>query len=280
MLYSLLITLREGVEMALIVAIVLSYLAKTGRRSAFPRVWAGAGIAAAVSALAGIALQLSARQLSGQALEAFEGVTMLFAFGVLTWMLFWMRRQAVSLGRHLREQVDAALQRGGNLPLVLLAASAVGREGLETVLFLFAGAPAAESETAYIAGGVLGFLAAAVVGYLVYRGGSRLPIRSFFNVSGVAVIVLAAGLLSNGIGELQGAQVLPRLGPYVWDTEAILPMTSTLGRFLNTVTGYDSSPALGQVLLYWLYLGVALSVFLVRRNPVSRRSNRQTTTAA
>jgi high-affinity iron transporter len=280
MLYSLLITLREGFEIALIVAIVLSYLVKTGRRHAAPQVWLGAALAAAACLALGIAVQLSARQLSGRALEAFEGGAMLFAVTVLTWMLFWMRRQAASLGRHLRAQVDAALQGGGTLPLALLAASAVGREGLETVLFLVAGASTAESGLSYVLGGAGGFVIAATLGWLVYRGAARLPVRAFFTVTGIAVVVLAAGLLSNGLGELREAGLLPSLGGRVWDTEHLLAMTSTPGRFLHAILGYDSSPLLGQVIAYWLYLALALGMFVAVPRLTVRRIARQTASVA
>lgn len=276
MLYSLLITLREGFEIALIVSIVLSYLVKTGRRHAVPQVWAGTGLAAAACLALGVALQLSAHELSGRALEAFEGGAMLFAFAVLTWMLFWMRRQAATLGRHLRAQVEAALQGGGTLPLALLAASAVGREGLETVLFLVAGAATAESGLTYVLGGVIGFAIAAALGWLVYRGAARLPVRAFFATTGIAVIVLAAGLLSNGLGDLHEAGLLPNLGGHVWDTEHALAMTSTPGRFLHAIVGYDSSPLLGQVIAYWLYLALALAMFVAVPRLTVRRTGRQT----
>jgi high-affinity iron transporter len=246
---------------------VLGYLRQTGHRDSFPKIWVGVGVAAAACVLVGAALQLGAGQLSGPALEAFEGGAMLFAFGVLTWMLFWMRQQSRTLGRHLRTQVDAALRGGSGWALVLLAVSAVGREGLETVLFLFAGASAAGSGVAYMAGGVIGFVAAAALGYFVYRGAARLPIRTFFTITGVAVIVLAAGLLSNGMAELHEANVLANLGPRLWDTDALLPMTSTLGRFLHAIIGYDSAPTLTQVVAYWLYLGGALGLFLIGRRP-------------
>mgnify|MGYP001770960553 CR=1 FL=1 len=280
MLYALLITLREGFEIALIVSIVLSYLVKTDRRDAVPPVWVGTGIAAAVCLALGVALQLSARQLSGRALETFEGGAMLFAFAVLTWMLFWMRRQAATLGRHLRAQVDVALRRGSGWPLVLLATSAVGREGLETVLFLVAGATSAESGLTYILGGGLGFAIAAALGWLVYRGAARLPVRTFFNVTGIAVIVLAAGLLSNGLGELHEAGLLPNLGGHVWDTEHLLAMTSTQGRFLHAIVGYDSSPLLGQVVAYWLYLALALGMFVAVPRLTVRRIAQQTVSTA
>lgn len=278
MLYAFLITLREGFETALIVTLVLGYLVKLGRRDAVAPVWWGVAAAALGALLVGVGVQVSTRELSGQALELFEGSAMLFAFGVLTWMVFWMRRQAASIGRELRAQVDVALRQGTGLALALLAASAVGREGLETVLFLLAGAPTAESGPAYVTGGVLGVAVAAALGYLVYRGAARLPIRTFFTVSGIAVIVLAAGLLTNGLAELQDAGLLTNLGPRPWDTDAWLPMTSTLGRFLNAITGYDSAPTLAQIVAYVAYLVAALGVFLLGRGPAHRPGPRRPAT--
>lgn len=261
MIFSLLVALREGVEIALIVAIVLGYLARTGRMEHARQVWAGVACAAALCVALGAVLEFTAASLSGQVLEAFEGFTMLFAVGVLTWMVLWMKRQAASMGRHLREQVDAAVRGGSATALVLLVFSAVAREGLETVLFLFAGARNA-SPAEYVAGGVLGFGIAAGIGYMVYRGSSRLPMRQFFLVSGVALIVLAAGLVSNALAELREAQIITLQGPRVWDMDAVLSMNTELGRLLQAVFGYHSAPTLLQFLAYWLYLLGTLSLFL------------------
>jgi high-affinity iron transporter len=261
MVFSLLVALREGVEIALIVAIVLGYLARTGRREHARQVWLGVAIAAALCIGIGALLELTATSLDGQVREAFEGFTMLFAVAVLTWMIFWMKRQAAGIGRTLRAQVDAAVRVGSPTALVLLAFSAVVREGLETTLFLFAGARSA-SASEYLLGGVLGFAIAAAIGYLVYRGSARLPLRQFFLVSGVVLIVLAAGLVSNALNDLREAQILLNQGPRLWDIDATLSMYSTLGRFLHAVFGYHSAPTLLQVVGYWAYLLSVLAFFL------------------
>jgi high-affinity iron transporter len=271
MLFSLLVTLREGVEIALIVAIVLGYLKRTGRAEYARGVWAGVGIAAALCIAIGAALELTASSLSGRVLEAFEGFAMLFAVAVLTWMIFWMKRQAAGIGRHLRAQVDAAVRVGSPMALVLLAFSAVAREGLETVLFLFAGARNA-SAGEYLLGGVLGFGVAAVIGYGVYRGATVLPLRGFFLASGVVLIVLAAGLVSNALGELREAQVFLNQGARPWDMDSFLSMNTDLGRFLHAILGYQSAPTLLQIVAYWGYLVAALTFFiagtvLLRRQP-------------
>ncbi len=264
MLFSFLVTVREGVEISLVVAIVLGYLARTGNRQHFRPIWIGVGAAAAVAVAFGAVLHFTASGLSGAALEAFEGLTMLSAVIVLTWMVFWMRKQSASLGRALREEVDAAVAGGSLVALVGLAFSVVIREGFETVLFLFAGSTAARSDAAvgFLGGGVLGFAVAGVVGYVVYRGAHRLPLKQFFAVSGIVVVVLAAGLLSNGLAELMESGLIPRLGPRPWDTDGLIPAASVLGRFLHTLVGYDPAPTVGQVVAYFGYVFSCLWVLL------------------
>lgn len=264
MLFSFLVTLREGFEIALVIAIVLGYLARTGNRHHFRDIWIGTAAAAVVTLVVGGVLQFTTAELSGAAREAFEGFTMLAAVAVLTWMVFWMRRQAATLGAELRSHVAVALERGSVLALAGLAFSAVIREGIETMLFLFAGSTAARTDSAvfFWLGGVAGFAVAAVLGYGVYRGSYRLPIRGFFRVTGVFVLILAAGLLSNGIAELQASGLIDNLGARPWDMDALLSLTTTTGKFLHTLFGYDPAPTWGQIVLFWGYLGIGLTAFL------------------
>lgn len=277
MFYSFLIVLREGFEIALVLAIVLGYLLRTGNRDLFRAVWLGAGAAALLCVIAGTILELTSSSLSSTTREAFEGFTMLFAAAVLTWMVFWMRRQAVSIGRDLRHQVDVALEGGTLTALVVLAFVAVLREGLETVLLLFAGASAerGDSATAFLSGALLGGVVAAALGYLVYRGSHAIPLRQFFTVTGLVVLIIAAGLISTGIAELQASGVIGNLGARPWDTDAFLSQTTTLGKFLHTLIGYDSAPTWGQIILYWGYLVLGLGAFLSRVGlpvPAAQRS--------
>ena len=261
MAQSLLITLREGLEVALILVIVLSYLRKTGRFHLAGRVWWGVGGAAATSLLAGGVLILTGRQLEGRAEEIFEGVAMLAAVGVLTWMIIWMKSQARQIRGQLEESVERAVRRGSGLALVVLAFVAVVREGLETVLFLFGAAQTATGlQTA--AGAVVGLGASAVLGVLLYRGGTRLNLRLFFNVTGVLLILFAAGLLASGVYELQEAGVFPVVMEGVWDTSGLLSDKSVAGSFLKSLFGYQDEPSLLQVLLYPAYLAAAMSFFL------------------
>ena len=263
-LYSFLIVLREGFEIALVLAIVLGYLVRTGNREHFREIWLGAVVAAAICIAAAVILELTSASLSGAAQEAFEGFTMLFAVCVLTWMVFWMRRQAISIGRDLRQQVDLALEKGSLTALTALAFVAVLREGLETALLLFAGASAGRGDSAstFLGGALAGGIVAALLGYLVYRGSHLIPLRQFFTVTGIVVLVIAAGLVSTGIAELQESGVIGNLGSRPWDTDAMLSQTTTLGKFLHTLIGYDSAPTWGQIVLYWSYLLGGLSAFV------------------
>ena len=274
MAYPLLITAREGLEAGLILAVVLSYLARTDQRRHWRSVWLGAAAAFLGSVALGSILELTATSLSGAALEAFEGSAMLFAVAVLTGMIFWMKRQAATIGRELQAKVDAALRAGSAFALGLLAFTAVGREGLETVLFLFAGSSNADNAFVYWLAAGAGLASAAAIACVVYGGSARLPLAAFFNVTGAVLIVLAAGLLVNGLKELHAMGAVPNLGPRLWDTYHLMADNSDLGRFLATIFGYDSSPFLGLVVAYGVYLVPTLAFFLLNREQLARASRR------
>lgn len=271
MAYSFLITWREGLEAGLIIAIVLAYLGRVGEAGRRRYVWFGAVAALALSVALGAALEATATTLSGRALEAFEGSAMLLAVVILTWMIHWMRRQATTLGSSLRRQVDAALRGGSTLALAVLAFTAVGREGLETALFLFAGS-GREDALAYWLGALGGLGFAAALAALFYAGSGRLRLAIFFNVTGALLVVLAAGLLVNGLKELHEVGAVPDLGPHVWDTYELLPDNSQAGRLAATLLGYDSSPYLGLVVAYVAYLTTAFGLFFAGRGGAPQSS--------
>lgn len=268
MAFSFLVTLREGVEMALIVAILLGYLRSTRQKQHFKEIWIGVSLAAAVCLAIGIGLEVASQELDKRVVEAFEGFAMIFAVVVLTGMAFWMRRQASGISAELKASVNQALSKGSMTALVLLAATSIGREGLETVLFLFAGSTTGTSGLEYWSGGVLGFGVAAFIGVGIYHGTSRVPLKQFFMVSGIGVLVLAAGLLANSVVKLYEAAILTNLGSRPWDTEGYVSITSTFGKFLSTLLGYDSAPSLLQIGLYWGYLVIAVATFILM--PVRR----------
>jgi high-affinity iron transporter len=265
-LYSFLITLREGLEASLILGILMAYLAKVQRRDGTRPVVAGTGLALLVSFAGGAVIRTVAGGLSGKAMELFEGGMMLAATAILTHMLIWMQRQSRGLKADLQSRMDAALGSGNTWALGTLAFTVVVREGLETVLFLSAGATASGSATLYTAGAVGGGLAAAFLGYLLYRGSMRLNLRRFFSVTGWLLVICAAGMLANGIKEFHEAGLIPKVVEEVWDTYNLLPDTSTFGRFMSALFGYDATPSLAQVAGYFGYLILA-GVALIRLNP-------------
>jgi high-affinity iron transporter len=255
MLGAFLITLREGLEMSLIVGILLAYLARTGHRREFAAVWAGVAGAVAISVLAGGVIFGTAGQLEGRSEQLFEGVAMFTAVGVLTYMIFWMRRQAVTIRSELQAKVSEALRVGSRAALVVLTLVAVGREGVETALFLFATVRASSSVAASL-GAFLGLGAAVLLGWSLYKGTYKLDLRAFFTVTSGLLLLVGAGLFVRGTGELQEAGILPPVIPHVWDTNALVNQASPAGTLLEAIFGYTSTPSLLQVVFYLTYLVV------------------------
>jgi len=265
---SLLITLREGLEAALIIGVILAYLARTNNRHGFKPVWIGTILAVLVSLVAGVAIYLLAGEFSGRSEEIFEGIAMFVAAGVLTWMIFWMRKQALDIKAHLHAQIQSVLTGGSSLGLVILAFVVVVREGIETVLFLFAATRTAHSPVLFAIGGLLGLVVAITIGYSIYKGSSRLNLKAFFNLTSLVLIVFAAGLLAHGIHEFHEAGIIPVVIEHVWDTNNILPEKSTFGQFLTALVGYNGNPSLIEVGTYFVYLVLVLGIYF---RPLSAR---------
>lgn len=262
---TFIIGLREGIEAALIVSILLAYLRKLERADGTRLVWVGALGALALSALVGTGIFLAGASFEGRSEALFAGTVTLAAVAVLTWMIFWMRRQAASIRAELHEKVDVALATGG-FALAAIAFFAVLREGVETALFLYAAAAGTAIEAGAVGGqllgALLGLVAAVVLGYLIYRGGVRLNLRAFFRVTGLALAVIAAGLLAYGLHELQEAEVLPVLGALAFDLSASLPDDVGIGAVLRGLVGYHATPSVLEVLAWSAYLVVVAGTFL------------------
>jgi high-affinity iron transporter len=270
-----LVTTREGLEASLIVGIVLAYLAKTDNRQHFRTIWAGTAAAVLVSALTGAALFFTVGALEGRAEQIFEGVAMLSAVAVLTWMIFWMRKQAMGIKRELEARLQGAIAAGSAVGLASVVFFAVVREGWETALFLFA---ISESSTplSTSVGAVIGLVVSISLGVALYMGSRRLNLRQFFTVTGILLIVFAAGLLAHGIHEFQEAGLLPLTVEHVWDTNGIISEDSSSGLFLKALFGYNGNPSLLEVVAWLSYLVVALTFFLRpmvtwRRQPAPAR---------
>jgi high-affinity iron transporter len=252
--------LREGLEAALIVGIVLAYLAKTGNRHRFGAVWLGTGAAIVASLVAAAVLFALAGGLEGTAEEIYEGAAMLTAVAVLTYMIFWMRQQAVNIKAHLQAQVESALRGGSALALGLLAFIVVVREGVESVLFMFAAVRASDPMPAAL-GGVLGLAIAILLGYSLYTGASRLNLRHFFNITGVLLILFAGGLLAIGIHEWQEAGLIPFGMATAWNTNPLLDEKGPIGQVLKALFGYNGNPSVLEAALHFGYVIISLALF-------------------
>ncbi|MEA3501481.1 MAG: iron uptake transporter permease EfeU [Actinomycetota bacterium] len=259
---AFLVMLREGVEAAIIVAILLAYLNRIGRRSESRWVWAGTVAAILVSLVAGVVLWNTVGGLEGDAEELVEGVIALVAAGLLTWMIFWMGQQAQNLKGHIHSQVDTAIAAGGATALATIAFVAVVREGIEASLFLISTTVGAEASSTQIVGGLLGLTAALAIGVLFYAGSSRIDLRAFFRLTGVLIILFAAGLVSKGIHEFQELGLLPTLSEHVWDLRILDPSAGTAGRFLGSLFGWTPRPSLLMAIAYTMYLVPVLTIFL------------------
>jgi high-affinity iron transporter len=257
------IALREGIEAALIVSIVLAYLKQLGRTDRSRLVWLGTALAVLLSAATGTVIFAVGADFEGTAERVFEGLVTLTAVGVLTWMIFWMRRQARFIRGELQERVDVALASGSALALPALAFVVVVREGLETVLFLFG--TIREEVTGSVAlgyvGAALGLATAVVLGYLIYRGGVRLNLRTFFKVTGGLILVVAAGLLAGGIHELQEIAWLPGESATAFNVAGTLSDETGIGAFLRAMFGYNANPSWLELGAWVLYLAATGFLF-------------------
>jgi high-affinity iron transporter len=267
---GLLTGLREGVEAALIVSIVLAYLSRTGHADRAPRVWLGTALAAGLSLILGVILFNTVGSFEEPYEQIFEGTTLLVAAAVVTWMLFWMRRQSASVKSELQAAIDRVVATGGSWGLAVLAFTAVIREGLETSLFLVGQATSARAEAVWILLGALtGLVIATVIGFGFYRGSRRLNLGTFFRWTGIALVFIAAGLLSHGLGEFVE---IGALGNGFWtatafDISRVLSQDEGIGAFLRAILGYSANPAVLVVVAHVVYLVTVLALYL---RPVRR----------
>jgi high-affinity iron transporter len=271
---AFLVALREGIEAALIISILLAYLRQIEQTDRQHLVWWGAGLAVVVSIAIGAVIFAAGAEFDGTGEQVFEGLVTLAAVGVLTWMIFWMRRQGARVKSELQEKVDAALMTGG-VALGGLAFVAVVREGVETALFIFAAAKGTAVESGgvweQLLGAALGLVLAAGLGVLLYRGGIRMNLRSFFRYTGALLIIVAAGLFAFGIHELQEAGWLPFLTGTAFDISGTLPDDSGVGGIFRALFGYQANPTWLEVVAWFGYL-VTVGWFFLRPPHVPGRT--------
>jgi high-affinity iron transporter len=262
MVPTFVIFLREGIEATMIVAILLAYLDRIGQRRHFRDVAAGVAAALVLATAGGIAAYLTIRTYAGSRTQAiFETATYLLAAGVLTYMTFWMTAHARTLRAELAARADAAFGRGARFGLGLAAFQAVGREGLETMVFTLAIVFASSSRSQVALGAAVGLAASLALAVAVYRLGRRLNVARFFTVLGALLMVFAAGLLANAVENLQQLGWVRLLSHPLWDTGGVLPEDSALGDVFHSFFGYSSQPSVLQLVVYLCYLAAALSAY-------------------
>jgi high-affinity iron transporter len=291
---GLLTGLREGVEGALIVSIILAYLARTGNSHHFGRIWVGAGAAAALSLAVGIVLFATIGGMTPPAEQLFEGIAMILAAAVVTWMLFWMRRTAAHVKGELHAAIDRSLVEGSIWGLTVLAFTAVIREGIETALFLMAQVTAASRADAgafsTLLGALVGLAVAVAIGYGFYHGARVINLRTFFQWTGVALIFIAAGLLSHAVHELievgQFFAVQLPLTATAFDISAFLPHeggggAAIVGQLLRALFGYTSTPEWITLIVWLAYVVTVLALYLrpIRRVPAPSRPEQKPVSA-
>jgi high-affinity iron transporter len=270
---AFLLSLREGLEAALIAGIVLGALKRLGHRDQMRFVWFGIVAAFIASVLVAVGLESVGAEFEGKAEQVFEGLTMLLAAGVLTWMIFWMQREGGQIHRRLTADVKAASgsSAGSSLSLFLLAFLAVFREGIELALFLVAASYATTAGQTLVGAGA-GLLLATVIGYLMFAGSVRLNLKLFFRITSLLLIVFAAGMVSYGVHELVEASVLPALLDPLYNVRTVLSDQGGLGLLLRTLFGYNDNPALLETVSYVAYFVVIWLALRTRRELEPARS--------
>jgi high-affinity iron transporter len=258
---NFLIGLREGLEAALVVSILVAFLVRTDRRHVLPKVWFGVAIAVAISVGVTLVLALTQQALTFEAQEALGGSLSIIAVGFVTWMIFWMRRTARTISADLRGKLEDAIKMGSTA-VVLMAALAVGREGLETALFFFTAAQAAGETSQPLIGFLLGIAVAIVLAYLLYRGAVKINLGRFFMVTGALLIFVAAGILAYGVHDLQEAGILPGLNSLAFDVSATVPPDSWYGVLLKGVFNFSPQTTWLEAVVWTVYVAVVLTLFL------------------
>jgi high-affinity iron transporter len=260
MLSTFLIALREGLEAALIVGILVAYVVKIDRRNLLLPIWSGVFVALAASFGLGGFLSFTSAELSERGEQFFAGTTSFLAVSLVTWMVFWMKRAARTLRDELRGKVDSALTAG---PLALAAAAffSVSREGLETALFVYTNFKTVAATSAASVGLVAGLAMAVILGYMVYNRSLKLNLSKFFKITGVALIIVAAGVLSYGVHEYQELGWIPGNGSYAWDISSIMAKDSIAGTILAGTIGFDVNTSWLQLFIYASYLAIVLRLY-------------------
>ena len=253
MLATYLIGLREGIEAAIIISILVGYVVKLGERSQVSKIMAGAGAAVLVALGIGFALSGIEANVSSQIEVAITGIVSLIAVAFVTWMIFWMATQSRAMATNLRSQVDAAVARS-TWSLAIVAFLAVIREGVETSVLLWSTAKSTSGSGDTFAGAALGLTTAAILGYFMYRGAVRFNLKNFFSITGGYLVILAAGIFAYAVGEFQELGLLPFLSQPAYDLTAVFPEGSIQELVLAGTIAFNAAPSVLQALLWFAYV--------------------------
>jgi len=270
MLSTFIIALREGLEAALIVGILVAYIVRTDRRHLLKALWGGVNVAIAASLALGGILSFTSAELSTRGEELFAGLTSFIAVALVTWMVFWMKRTARTLRDELHGKVDSAVMTGP-ISLALVAFFAVLREGLETALFIYTNFKTVGAASSATIGLILGLALAVALGYLIYNRSVKLNLSKFFTVTGVALIIVAAGVLSYGVHEFQELGWLPGADAYLWDVTPWIAKESILGSVLGGTIGFDTTTSIVQFIAWSIYLAAVLVPYLSKKGAPAPR---------
>lgn len=260
MLANALIGLREGLEAGLVVGILIAFLNKMGRRDVLPKLWIGIGLAIAISLGVGAILTFGPYGLTTRVQETVAGTLSIVAVGLVTWMIFWMARHARHLKGELQGQLAAAIASSA-AAIVVLGIVSVGREGVETALFIWASITSSGQQLLGSIGALLGILASIVISYLIYRGFVRINLSRFFFWTGIFLVIVAAGVFADALGALQEAAVIPH-GAVAYNLSGVIPESSWYGTLLSGLFQFNVSPSWLQVIGWVLYVGTVLALFL------------------
>jgi high-affinity iron transporter len=253
---ALMLGFREALEAAVIISIIAGALKRAEMKKLFHPMWIAVVAAVVASGIAGALLSMAGIAFEGRAEEIFEGCLMLFAAGAISWTVLWITRNGRQLEQRLKSKTSAIAATGSWIGIFGLVFVSVFREGIELALFLTAAQTSSGTE-GVIVGAVLGIIGAIVLGLLLYSGTIRLRVQTFFRVTSLLLIVIAAGLFAHGIHELQEAGIVPILVEHVWNLNPILDETSFVGQMLKAMFGYNGNPSLLETLGFALFLGTA-----------------------
>lgn len=280
MLPTYLLSLREGLEAALIIGIVLGALQKIRRTDLSPALWLGVLAAVVVSSATAILLTIFGLSLEEEAEEIYEGVMMVLAAGVLTWMIFWMSTQAKHIKTELEDSVNKAAITTGKRAIFWLAFISVVREGVELALFITAAFFVGNQDNITnnviltLVGVILGLGTSILLGWSLLAATARLNLRRFFQVTGYLLILFAAGLIAHAIHEFNELGFIPVVIEHIWDVNAIVDETSVFGELLKTLFGYNGNPSLTEVIGYFTYLVLTVIFFTQKvTQPAPQKQN-------